>query len=266
MSDTTGHGADGRRREQSPAHEEIEILLAGYALRSLSGDDAEAADRALSEHVPGCSSCRATLDAFSELSGELALAADPLEPPELLWARLRRDVDDTAGAGVTVPRVHRSRFGGASLIAAAASIVAVVAVSAAAFVVTRDSEAEDLRARLANVMETVRAGGDVQPLAGAPGAADGGLVEVAAPDLERLSLVGHEVPSPAPGNVYRVWLGSATGWDLAGEFVPDEAGWVAITVPVDPARHDRIAICEEPAGSQPTTPGTVRWASTFEAT
>jgi hypothetical protein len=126
---------------------------------------------------------------------------------------------------------------------------------------TRDTQAEDLRSRLANVLEAVRAGGELQPLEGSAGASDGGLVEVTAPGIQELSLVGDAVPPPAPGNVYRVWLGSATEWDFAQEFVPDDAGWVAITVAVDPARHDRIAICEEPAVSEPTTPGTVRWAS-----
>ena len=45
-------------------HERTQELLAGYVVRSLSGEDAAEADRVLTDHVPGCDECRSTLDAF----------------------------------------------------------------------------------------------------------------------------------------------------------------------------------------------------------
>ena len=42
-------------------HEQLEELLAGYALLALSEEDAARADRILTEHVPGCALCRRTL-------------------------------------------------------------------------------------------------------------------------------------------------------------------------------------------------------------
>ena len=46
-------------------HDRIDELLAGYVLRSLSGEDAAEADVLLFEHVPACSQCRATLNDFN---------------------------------------------------------------------------------------------------------------------------------------------------------------------------------------------------------
>ena len=60
-------------------HEATEELLAGYVLRSLSGADAAEADRLLSEHVPGCTTCRDTLDDLQRLTADLGLAASPIE-------------------------------------------------------------------------------------------------------------------------------------------------------------------------------------------
>ena len=99
-------------------HDRIEELLAGYALRSLSGDDAREADRLLSQHVPGCVTCRATLRDFQSLMGELALGADPVAPPEVLLPRLHREMG---------PPARRRRPG--SMVAAAASIVVVVGMA-----------------------------------------------------------------------------------------------------------------------------------------
>src|SRR2546430_15749063 len=74
-------------------HDRIEELLAGHALRALSGEDAIETDRLVREHVPTCERCRATLGAFDELGGELALAARPIEPPDLLLGRLRKEIE-----------------------------------------------------------------------------------------------------------------------------------------------------------------------------
>ena len=94
-------------------HERIEELLAGYALLSLEGEDAAEADRLLSEHVPGCARCRRTLADFQTLSGDLALAAPPADPPETLLPRIHRAMDEVPLEGrhpvfVPVPAVGDS--------------------------------------------------------------------------------------------------------------------------------------------------------------
>jgi predicted anti-sigma-YlaC factor YlaD len=65
-------------------HGRIEELLAGYVLRSLSGEDAVEADRLLSTHVPTCATCRRLLLDLTETAADLAFAVEPIAPPERL--------------------------------------------------------------------------------------------------------------------------------------------------------------------------------------
>jgi hypothetical protein len=51
-------------------HDAADELLAGYVLGSLTGPDAEEADRLLTEHVPDCLTCRSTLDGIGRRSCE----------------------------------------------------------------------------------------------------------------------------------------------------------------------------------------------------
>ena len=74
-------------------HDRIDELMAGYALRSLTGEDATEADRLLSEHVPGCARCRETLLALNDTVADLAFAADPIAPPDTLLPRLHRELE-----------------------------------------------------------------------------------------------------------------------------------------------------------------------------
>ena len=68
-------------------HEAIEELLAGYVLRSLSGEDAARADHLLSEHVPHCPACRDSLAVFQGVTADLALEVAPVRPPDTLLPR-----------------------------------------------------------------------------------------------------------------------------------------------------------------------------------
>ena len=62
-------------------HDLIEELLAGYALQSLSGEDAAKADRLLAGHVPSCSLCREILVDFQAVTGDIALSGEPSGSP-----------------------------------------------------------------------------------------------------------------------------------------------------------------------------------------
>ena len=104
----------------STDHDRIQELLAGYALRALSGEDAAEADHVLDEHVPACEDCRATLAAFDGVTADLALATDPVSPPELLLARLHRDME---------PRRSPRAWQAGRIVAVAASVVLIVGVT-----------------------------------------------------------------------------------------------------------------------------------------
>ena len=64
-------------------YDRIDELLAGYALRSLSGEDAAEADRVLSEHVPAATRCRETL------AGVQRHGAPTSPSPSTRWRRPR---------------------------------------------------------------------------------------------------------------------------------------------------------------------------------
>ena len=133
-------------------HERIDELLAGYVLLSLSGEDAAEADQVLIDHVPSCARCRATLSDLEAVSGDLALAAPPVDPPETLLPRLHRAMDD-------VPLAGRTRRRGA-LIAVAASAVALVAMGGLSLVLgSRLSNAETRTGTALEIFSAMRSPG-----------------------------------------------------------------------------------------------------------
>lgn len=73
-------------------HEAIEELLAGYALRSLSREDAALTDSLLLDHLPSCAGCRDTLAIFQRIAGDLALAVPAVASPESLLLRLAHEL------------------------------------------------------------------------------------------------------------------------------------------------------------------------------
>jgi hypothetical protein len=220
----------------SQDHERIEELLAGYALRSLSGDDAVEADRLLSEHVPSCLTCRSLLTDFRSLMADLALVATPMTPPDTLLPQLHRELE---------PRTRRGRP--MQLFAVAASFVVIAGLAGLA--VTQGIRAGHGEARataLSNMMDfAAQPDATVAPV--------GPTKEISAPGRELFYLYGRNVPMPAPGLVYRVWLVSGTTPTYVGEFLPDE-GFVGVEIGFDPTRYDTLWVCLAPAGSEHVAP------------
>ena len=227
----------------STDHDQIQELLAGYALRALSGEDAAEAERVLDEHVPACEDCRATLAAFEGVTADLAMATDPVAPPELLLARLHRDME---------PRRAQRTWQAGRVVAVAASVVLIVGVTGLAL--TRGGGLRD--AQLANA--------DINAALAAAQAPDaetrevGATTEVTQPD--GFYLYGEDVPRPAAGEVYRLWLRSGDESHYVGEFLPDGFGRVAIKVEGE-GEFDDVVVSVEPAASEPTSPGSPAWQS-----
>jgi len=231
-------------------HERIEELLAGYALLSLSGEDAQEADRLLAEHVPSCLVCRQALADYQMLAGDLALEADPLPPPDLLLARIHRQIDE-------VPLGRRSPRRG-SFLALVASVAAFVALGGLSFVmVNRAHRAEDRMATALELINVLRSPGvspvPVEATGSAPSST--GFIEVSAPDVRMLYLVARDCPDPRPGHDYVVWLGNGGAFTPVERFVPRD-GVVLLRLPVDVSRFDEIWVTEEVAGTTPATPST----------
>ena len=230
-------------------HERIDELMAGYALRSLSGEDAAEADRLLSEHVPGCEHCRATLLTLSDTVADLALAADPIAPPETLLPRLHRELE---------PRGGRSNFGRWSIVAA--GIAAVLITGGIA--VSMGLRAGDLQERndlFAQALRfSQRPDAETAPLVGSQDSDPAPVSEVSAPDVDHFYLVCTDIPPTPAGVVYGIWLSDGVHAMFAGSFEPQPGVWV-VRVPFDRSRFDRIVITLEAVGSSPETPGQPVW-------
>jgi hypothetical protein len=193
---------------------------------------------------------------FQAITGELALAPDPVDPPDLLLPRIRRGL-----AEVPVPRRRR-----ASLVAVAAGVIALVALGGLSLSLgSRMSKAERTRSQLLDVLGALQQPGTNPVNLRAQGQASPGMVEVSGPGLERMYIVGQGVPQPAPGHAYQLWLGSgATFVSVGSMFVPDE-GLVFISLTFDPSPYDQILITEESLGSHPSAPsqGGHVWQASF---
>ncbi len=234
-------------------HDRIEELLAGYALRSLSGDDAREVDRLLAEHVPSCPTCRAVLDGFDAVIGELALSAEPLEPPEMLLHRLHREMES---------RVPRRRP--VAAVAAAGAIVVVVGMTGLAL--SQGIRASHADQRTALMTEALRVASrpdanQVRLMGTGVSGASGGPVEISAPGVEVVYLVCDGVAPASPGMVYRVWFGEGDSFRFVSPFEP-QIGVTVLRFEFDPSTIDRIVITEEPSDVAPTQPdlSAIRWS------
>ena len=232
----------------SETHESIEELLAGYVLRSLSGEDAARADHLLSDHVPQCPACRDSLAVFQAVTADLSLDPSPVQPPDTLLPRLHRDLG-----------VQDRRRRSVAVFAVAASVVAVVGFAGLA--VTQNMRVNDTHSR----MDDIRSAMDFATTPGASmvqvDSSDSDtepITEISHPGTERFYLVGNDVPMPPEGTVYRVWLLSGTQATYATDFVP-EPGMMVVELEFDPSQYDRILISVEPAGSTPDTPEIAVW-------
>lgn len=230
------------------AHERIDELMAGYALRSLSGEDATEADRLLSQHVPECARCRETLTAFSDTVADLAFAADPIAPPETLLPRLHRELE---------PR-DRPPVGRWVGVAAGVAVV-LVAGGLAVSQVLRAADLEDRNALFAAALRYSQLpGADSSQLVGTDASDPAPVSEVAAPDADHFFLVGTDVPPAPAGSVYGIWLSDGVDAVFAGIFVPGP-GVTVVRVPFDRSRFDRVLISLQDADAAPTEPGEALW-------
>ena len=232
---------------QPDEHERIEELLAGYALRALSGEDAAEADRLLSEHVPGCDRCRATLLAFTDAVADLGLATTPLAPPDMLLPRLHRELEPRAARPI-------GRWTGV-----AAGVAVVVAAGLALSQGMRALDLEERNEQMNEVLSYFQLPGATSDrLEAAETSGSAPMSEVSAPDAGYFYLLGTDVPEPPTGSVYGIWLSDGVDVVFAGEF-PWGPGVRVVKVPFDRSRFDRVLITIEETTVTPSAPGTAVW-------
>ncbi|HEX8696538.1 MAG TPA: anti-sigma factor [Longimicrobium sp.] len=279
-------------------HDDVRAALAAEALDALDGEEA----RAVRAHLEGCEECRRELAALRESAALLAHAAphrpmDPARSDRLrarLLARARADREASAAApeaasptpapaasappepGV-VPlaraREARARRFDVGWLAAAASILLLLAVGAYALSLRGRYEVERGRAAL------LRA--ERQELARALGERDATIAELSNPGVRVIDLASTQQRAPSgrmywdprtdrwtffaqnlprlrPGRDYQLWLITPAGPVGAGTFKPGRDGRAAVqaTYRLPPGQLRAVAVTEEPEGGLPQPSGT----------
>lgn len=226
----------------SEEHERIEELLAGYALGSLSGADAEEAEELLAEHVPTCLTCRRLLEDFRGLTGDLALAPSPQSAPEAVLASLR---DDLAHEGLASRRRSLPAWVGA------AAVVAVVAMGGLSLILAqRVTDAEGGLTAAENAIQFISdPAAQVVPMQ-QEDTTDGEAQVAWKPGEAGCYIMVSRLPRPHRHHEYQVWMArDGKAVELAGTFLhkrPSTVLWMTIDV----TEYDEIWITDGQEGTE----------------
>jgi anti-sigma-K factor RskA len=239
-------------------HSDYEELAAGFALGALEPDE----DQAFQRHLEGCPACKASLRELEELTGSMALAAPPAEPPASLRAAIRRKT------GLTLRRRAArmiSSWQGARIVVRAVAVAGVLALLALLLwnLALRDQHQID-QARAAALEAAVRLMNDGAAnrviLSGS--AADEGAraTVLASSRQDRGVLLVEGLPQSPAGRVYELWSLSGGDTSQAAKAAVfrfnDRQGprVVRFSVPIQPTTGFAITQEPGPGGSpRPTT-------------
>lgn len=229
--------------DHAAAHERIEdLLLDPPRLAALDASTAPD-DVALREHVAGCASCRADLEAWRSLEAavsaslprtarEAAAATEPIDLPPSLRAAViaAAGAEPRAPRSIETARGRRSRRLGPLLAMAAALIVVVGSALVVVDQAGRRDAAEAEAAALANALAAIdrvlaAPAHKVVPLR-EPDGTTAGSISWSRHDWV---VITKALPRPPAGSAYLCWLVEDDGAQLIGdmEFAGDTAFWAA---------------------------------------
>jgi anti-sigma-K factor RskA len=240
-------------------HSEFEELAAGYVLGALEPDD----EHVFQRHLGGCPTCEASVQELEATVGELAYSTPPVDPPDTLWAGIRREIRSEAAARPGPARTARAPgrrrlLGG---LAAAAALLLVVALSA--WNLNLREQNAVYRARVAALEEATRLVNEpntsLVALDDAAGPAGAQATVVCSTTQDRGVLIVENLPPLQRGRVYELWGipgGRIEQAQKALVFVPLRRQGVQtleFRMPIQPGTA--FAITEEPgpAGSDKPT-------------
>lgn len=239
---------------------------------------------ALLAHVADCAECRAELAAYEAAAAFLAFAvpARPVEAARTARVRARLLARAAGGTAASVPapvanltRPLPRRRPLATWLAAAA--VVAFAVSAALLArATRERDAARLALRAAEGRSQVRLDSLGAALASSRSMVEAltgpsvRVVELTAAGTRepvarmfwdraanRWTMVAHNLPRPAQGKTYQLWLVTGTAKISAGTFEPTAAGdaMMQAEYALPAGALQAVAVTEEPAGGMPQPTG-----------
>ena len=242
------------------SHSEFEELAAGYVLGALEPDD----EHDFRQHLGGCATCEANVRELEAVVGELAYAAPPVDPPDTLWAGIRREIEpEAARRGATPGAAPRRRASRRLLpgLAAAAAILLVVALSV--WNLSLRDENAAVRDRLAALERATQLANDpsakLVTMDEVPGPEGAQATVIASSRQDRGVLLVQSLPPLARDRVYELWgvpQGDIAKAQKALVFVPLRRQGVQalqFEVPIQPGTV--FAITDEPGpdGSEKPT-------------
>ena len=242
------------------SHSEFEELAAGYVLGALEPDD----EHDFRRHLDGCATCEANVRELEAVVGELAYTAPPVDPPDTLWAGIRRGIEpEPARRAVTPGAAPRRRAGRRLLpgLAAAAAILLVVALSV--WNLSLRDENAAIRDRVAALERATQLANDpsakLVTMDEVPGPEGAQATVIASSRQDRGVLLVQSLPPLARDRVYELWgvpQGDIAKAQKALVFVPLRRQGVQalqFEVPIQPGTV--FAITDEPGpdGSEKPT-------------
>jgi anti-sigma-K factor RskA len=235
------------------SHSEYEELAAGYVLGALEPDD----EHVFQQHLDGCPVCEANVRELEAVVGELAYAAPPVDPPDTLWAGIRREIRPEAARRPVIPAAPGAGAGGRRLrllpaLATAAAILLIVVLSL--WNLNLRDENAAYRDRAAALERATQLANDPNAslvnLDDAPGATGARATVIASSRQDRGVLLVEDLPPLQRNRVYELW--GVPGGDIAQAekalvFVPlrrQGTQTLEFEVPIQPGTV--FAITEEP--------------------
>ena len=245
------------------SHSEFEELAAGYVLGALEPDD----EHDFQRHLGGCATCEANVRELEAVAGELAYAVPPVDPPDTLWAGIRREIQPEAAPGGATQRPARpARTGrrGPRLLPglAAAAAILMVAVLSVWNLSLRDENAA-IRDRVAALERATQLANDpnasLVTMDEVPGPEGAQATVIASSRQDRGVLLIESLPPLARDRVYELWgvpQGNIDRAQKALVFVPLRRSGVQaleFEVPIQPGTVFAITDEPGPAGSEKPT-------------
>jgi len=232
---------------------ELSALTGAYALDAL--DEAERA--AFEAHLATCADCAAEVRSLRAAAGELSRTSIATAPEQL-----RGDVLGAIGSIRPLPpsadnvvsvRGHDARRWLWQTVAAACL---VLTAAAGVWGYQQHQDANRSHARTVAITSVL----DSRDAAFVTGAVATGRARIVYSKAEhRLVLIGQNIPQPARGKTYQLWMIDPAGHATSsGMFTPDGGGNVLVLASGDLAGVARMGISIEPAGgSRQPTPGSI---------
>lgn len=219
--------------------DDIHLLAGAYALDALDPDER----RRYESHYPDCELCVGEVAGFRATAAALAASVADAPPPDLrdrVMAEVAR-TRQVAPLVVPLARVRRGR----TLLAVAASVIAlVVVVGAVLFGLDAEGERDDA-VELASVLVAPDA---VTTVLDRSGADDGTVRVVWSPERDAAVVIGTGLGAPGPDGTYELWSLRGEEARPAGVFVPEGDGSVTTLLEVAFDDSEAWGITIEPAG------------------